>query len=599
MTVDPIVLALTQNRLDDISRRMGEVMLRTAHSPIFSQYHDFSNFIADAGGTLVSQADGVPIQSGNGGFAVRALLEAFGGDIHDGDVFLSNDPYAAGGNHLPDWVVFQPAFAEGRLVAFACNRGHQSDIGGGAPGTVNPEATEIFHEGIRLPPLRIVEKGRVREDLWRLLLINSRTPRLQDGDLRAMIGSTRIGAEAVAALASELGAGRALACFDGILDHADRRFRAALRALPDGRYEGLEITDNDCFESVDIAIRAAVTVAGDAVTVDFTGTDPQIRGFKNSSVANTHAAVYLAFTTFFDPDIPRNEGTYRAIEVVAPEGTVVNARPPAPMTMCTVSVGHEIVHAVWKALARADPSRASAGWAKNIHGGTAGGIGTDRPFVIYHWNAMAGAGAVRGRDGFNQIGHLISLGGLTLPNVEGFERAYPMRIRKVEFRADSAGPGTFRGGTGVDYEAEVDGASQHSFRGEGLATPSGYGTLGGGDGAKGEMTMYPEDGAPFAPPQYGNIEIGSFRIAASSPGGGGWGDPLEREPGRVLRDARDGVISRSAARDVYGVAIGADGRSVDAAATRRRRDALRAERAPAARRSPAPSPRPSPARGDP
>jgi len=573
--IDPVVLALTQNRLDDISRRMGQVMLRTAHSPIFSQYHDFSNFITDAVGTLVSQADGVPIQSGNGGFCVRALLAAFGDDIHDGDVFLSNDPYVAGGNHLPDWVVFQPAFAEGRLVGFACNRGHQSDIGGGAAGTVNPEATEIFHEGIRLPPLRIVEKGKICEDIWQLLLINSRTPRLQDGDLRAMVGSTRIGADSVADLARGLGVDRAFACFEGILDHADRRFRAALQTLPDGYYEGLEITDNDCFVSVDIAIRVAVTIAGDAVTVDFTGTDPQIKGFKNSSIANTHSAVYLAFMTFFDPDIPRNEGTYRAIEVIAPEGTIINARAPAPMTMCTVSVGHEIIHAVWKALAKADPARASAGWAKNIHGGTAGGIGTDKPFVIYHWNAMAGAGAVRGRDGFNQIGHLISLGGLTLPNVEGFEHVHPMIIRKVELRCDAAGPGTFRGGTGVHYEAEVTGASQHSFRGEGLATPSGYGTLGGGDGAKGEMMMYPEDSEPFKPPQYGAMEIGSFRITASSPAGGGWGDPLDREPKLVLRDVRDGLVSRTVAHDIYGVVINDDGRSLDVPATEHHRTGLR------------------------
>ena len=178
---------------------------------------------------------------------------------------------------------------------------------------------------------------------------------------------------------------------------------------------------------------------------------------------------------------------------------------------------------------------------------------------------------MKGRDGFNQIGHLISLGGLTLPNVEGFEQVYPMIIRKVELRCDAAGPGTFRGGTGVHYEAEVTGASQHSFRGEGLATPSGYGILRGGDGAKGEMMMYPDDGDAFAPPQYGSIEIGSFRITASSPAGGGWGDPLEREPDLVLRDVRDGLVSRAAAHDVYGVVINGDGRSLDAVATERTR----------------------------
>src|SRR5262245_23059182 len=195
MTLDPIALALVQNRLDHISRQMGWVMTRTARSPIFNQSHDFSCFLTDARGTLISQADGIPIHTGGGGFAVRALLQAWGDDIHPEDAFLLNDPYAAGGNHLPDWVIARPVFVEGTLAAFACNRAHQSDIGGGAAGTYNAEATEIYHEGIRLPALKLVERGKLRQDLWALLKLNSRTPELLDGDVRAMMGSTQIGAE--------------------------------------------------------------------------------------------------------------------------------------------------------------------------------------------------------------------------------------------------------------------------------------------------------------------------------------------------------------------------------------------------------------------
>ena len=183
--LDPVTLALTQNRLDHISRQMGWVMTRTARSPIFSQAHDFSCFLADAEGVLVSQADGIPIHTGGGGFAVRALLKAFGGDMRDGDVFLLNDPYPAGGNHLPDWVIARPVFVEGALSGFANIRAHQSDIGGGAAGSYNPEATEIFHEGIRLPPLLLIRDGHVRQDLWQLLMLNTRTPDLLDGALRA------------------------------------------------------------------------------------------------------------------------------------------------------------------------------------------------------------------------------------------------------------------------------------------------------------------------------------------------------------------------------------------------------------------------------
>src|SRR5690242_16018175 len=192
--IDPIRLAVIQKQVDHISQQMGWIMTRTARSPIFSQSHDFTCFVANAAGEVIAQADGIPIHSGGGGFAVRAVLRDFGDLIAEGDVYLLSDPYVAGGNHLPDWTMIRPVFVEGRLAAFTCNRAHQSDIGGGAAGTYNPAATEIFHEGIRLPVLRLVEQGTLRQDLFRLLLLNSRCPDLMEGDLGAMFGSTRIGA---------------------------------------------------------------------------------------------------------------------------------------------------------------------------------------------------------------------------------------------------------------------------------------------------------------------------------------------------------------------------------------------------------------------
>jgi N-methylhydantoinase A/oxoprolinase/acetone carboxylase beta subunit/N-methylhydantoinase B/oxoprolinase/acetone carboxylase alpha subunit len=572
--VDPITLALVQNRLDHVAQQMGRVMVRTARSPIFSQAHDFSCFLAAADGAVVSQADGIPIHTGGGGFAARAILAARGDAIAEGDVYLLNDPYAAGGNHLPDWVIARPVFAGGRLLAFACNRAHQSDIGGGAAGTYNPQATEIFHEGLRLPVMTLVEAGRVREDLWALLKLNCRTPDLLDGDLRAMLGSTRIGAERIAALAAELGPDRARAAFAGILDYAQTRFRAAVARLPDGVYRGEDRSDTDCFGEADIRTRVTLTVSGGELVVDFTGTDPQIAGFKNSSLANTHSAVYTALYAFFEADLPRNEGSFRSVRIVAPEGTHVNARAPAPMTMCTVFPAHDIIHAVWKALAQADPSRACAGWARNIFGVTSGTAeGAREPFVMYHNNLAAGGGAIPGRDGFEQIGHLCTLGGLSIPDLEVYERIYPVRFLRQEFRCDSGGAGAFRGGTGVDYAVEVRVPARYSFRGEGLRTPSGYGVAGGGYGAAGAMTLYPEDGGePIAAPQYGLMDLPALRYEAYSPGGGGLGDPRSRDPARVLRDVRDGKVSREAARVVYAVALTADGRAVDEEGTRALRD---------------------------
>ncbi len=574
---DPIVLALMQHRLDQISKHMGWVMTRTASSPIFSQSHDFSCFVTAPDGTLVANADGIPIHTGGGGFAARALLKAWEGRINPGDVFLLSDPYTAGGNHLPDWVLTQPVFVDAgdgqppRLAGLCCNRAHQSDIGGNLAGTYNPEATEIWQEGIRLPVMKLFDRGELRDDLWQLLLLNSRTADLLDGDLRAMLGSTQIGVERVTSLVNELGLDAYLDYLAGICDHADRRFREAVAELPDGRYEAVEHTDNDCFGPADVDIKVALTVTGDSLTIDFTGSSDQIRGFKNSSLANTYSAAYMALSSFFDPDLPRNEGTYRCVEIIAPEGSITNARPPAPMTMNTVFVAWEIVHAVWKALSLAAPDQACAGWGKTLHGHVAGTRPDGRTWVMYQWHAMGTPGATSNRDGFPQMGHLISLGGLDLPNLEFHEQQYPVRYRRWELRADASGPGAYRGGTGVIYEADILAPAIWSFRAEGLDTPTGYGVLGGGDGKVGEEWVTPadtaRDGDMFIPPKYGVRRIGPGKMLAWTPGGGGWGDPLTRDPQLVLRDVRDGVVSVDVALADYGVVLTADERSVDTDAT--------------------------------
>ena len=574
MKLNPVSLALVQDRLDHIARQMGWVMIRTSRSPIFNQSHDFSCFLTDAHGTLVSQADGIPIHTGGGGFAVRALLRDFEGRIQADDVFVLSDPYVAGGNHLPDWVIARPVFGRGQLIGFTCNRAHQSDIGGGAAGTYNPKATEIFHEGIRLPALRLVEQGRLGDDLWQLLLLNTRCPELLDGDLRAMLGSTRIGAEHVSALVEEIGIAETLAYFKGILDHGERRLREAIAALPDGVYSSEESYEHDCFEPADIRIRVALTVAGDQLTVDFTGTDPQIRGFTNSSLANTHSAVYAGVSSFFGPGIPRNEGTFRCIDIIAPEGTVVNARPPAPVGACTTFPASEIMHLCWWALGQADPARSCAGWGKNSHPNTASEDDDGATWVMYHWGGCPGAGAVRGRDGFNQMGPLTSLGGLALPNGETYEQVYGVRVLRQELRLDGGGVGEFRGGTGVDYEVEVERPSEYSFRGGGVGRPTGLGVAGGGDGAVGGLTVSDENGRDRTPPPYGLWRTGPSRLRMASPGGGGLGNPLDRDPVLVVRDVRDGVVSRRAARMRYGVVLARGGKAADPAATARQRERL-------------------------
>ncbi len=556
--LDAITLSMVQKRLDHIAKQIGAVMIRTSRSPIFSQSHDFSCFLTDASGQLVTQADGIPIHTGSGGFSVRAVLKAFGSKLQPGDVFISNDPYVAGGNHLPDWVIARPIFCLDELVAFACIRAHQSDIGGGAAGTYNSAATEIFHEGIRLPVLKLGDRAGLREDIWQLLMINSRTPHLLDGDLRAMLGGTQVGHDQVVKMAQEMGPAMLLEYLEGILGHADQCFRMAISDLRPGVYKGEDGFDDDCFEPVKTKIVVSIGIADDGVTVDFTGSDPQMRGFKNSSLANTHSAVFMALASFLDPALPRNEGTFRSVKIIAPAGTVVNARAPAPVGYCTSNPAHQIVQACWQALGKVDPGRSCAGWGKKLIPITAGKGADNRTFVLYHWGANSGGGAVAGRDGLDQIGPLETLGGLFLPNAEIYEQLYPVRVWKQEFRCDAGGPGKFRGGTGIHYVADVLSEGSYSLRAEGVLSGEENGTNGGHGGARGEIRLAPCNDEAFVPPTYGVAHYAPIRVDIRSPAGGGWGNPAERDPELVRCDCEDGLVSVEAARSEYLVAIKSD-----------------------------------------
>ncbi len=553
---DPVELALGQKQIDHVAHTMGWAMARTARSPIFSQSHDFSCFIGDANGNVVSQADGIPIHTGSGGFGLRHVLEDFAGDINPGDVFILNDPYEAGGNHLPDWTVVRPVFAWEHLVAFVANRAHQSDIGGGAAGTYNAAATEIFHEGVRLPVLKLVDKGRPRHDLLRLLRINSRTPDLASGDLAAMIGSTEVGMRRIAELADNVGPEQFSHLLSDLLDWGETVMRNALASMPNGSWRGEDFLWTDCFEPTDAMVRVTVANDGRNLVCDFSDTDPQIRGFKNSSFPNTCSATYLAIIAMLGAHIPRNEGAYRPIRVIAPEGSIVNPRYPAAVTLCTTYPAHQIIHAVWKALADALPDLACAGWGRASHCNTSGRDFAGQFYVAYQWLGMSGGGAVEGRDGFETMGHMATLGGLTLPDVETFEVSYPFRVRRNELRRDGGGPGQFRGGTGALVELDVLLSAEYSYRGEGNGVQTGFGVAGGLPGDDGTCSITFPDGRVYDPPPYGVEMLGPLRLTISSSGGGGYGDPRRRDPHRVREDVLDGLVSIEAARENYGVALG-------------------------------------------
>src|SRR5438128_1994226 len=368
--VDPITVSVIQHRLHAIVAEMGEAMLRTSYSQILNSSRDFSTAVCDPGGRLIAQAEHVPIHVGALPWAVASVRAFFGDTIRPGDVFLLNDPYH-GNNHLPDLTAFVPVFAgaserpaDGRLLFWSVNRSHQSDIGGATHGAYNPGATEIWQEGIRITPLRLYDAGEIREDVLQMIATNVRHPRDFRGDLAAMIGSARVGERRLHALLAEYGTEQTLAGVEAVLDSAERRTRACIASFKNGVFRGEAIIDDDGRGHRDLWIRAVVTKRGSDLTVDITDCHPQVTSFINSSYANMRASVAMAIAYLIDPDIPKNDGTFRPVTVIAREGTIAWAKAPAPVTLCTNCCVQVIGEAIIKALTCSCTEIAMLGWGR-------------------------------------------------------------------------------------------------------------------------------------------------------------------------------------------------------------------------------------------
>jgi N-methylhydantoinase B len=330
-TVDPVTVSVVQHRLRAIVEEMGEAMLRTSYSQILNSSRDFSTALSDPNGRLIAQAEHVPIHVGALPWAVKAVHEFFKGRIHPGDVYLLNDPYW-GGNHLPDLTAFVPVFDGDRLAFWSINRSHQSAIGGATPGGHTPGATEIWHEGIRVPPLRLYDRGKLLDDVNEMLVLNVRHPRDFRGDLAAMIGSARIGERRLQALLAEFGSATTHTAIEAVLDGAERQVRAVISQWPDGVYFGEAMIDDDGHRFKDIHIRAKVTKRGSDLEVNLADCHPEVDGFINSAYPNTRSAVVVALSYLIDPATPKNDGAFRPVSVITREGTIVHPLPGKPVS---------------------------------------------------------------------------------------------------------------------------------------------------------------------------------------------------------------------------------------------------------------------------
>jgi len=528
---DPITLAVLQNRLAAITAEMGEAMLRTSYSQILNSSRDFSIALVDTSARLIAQADHIPVHVGALPWAVRALLEVFPAP-REGAVYLLNDPYH-GGSHLPDLTIFIPIFARSRPILFSVVRAHQSDIGGATHGAYNAAATEIWQEGLRIPPIRLTDgAGRIREDLVAMLAANVRHARDFRGDLAAMIGAARVGAARIEATLAEFGAATVLDSIPAILDGAERHARQIVTGWRDGIYAGEAVLDDDGHGQSDIRIRARVTKRGSKVAVDLSDSDPQSTGFVNSSHANMQSAVAMAFAFLLDPELPRNDGTFRPLSVTAKPGTIVWAEPPAPVTLCTSHCANEIIEAVITALAPACPDRAMAGWGRRFRIALEGmDPRTRRRFIWHLFQARPGGGASAAGDGWPAAGEWHSAGGLKFGSIEVTEVRFPLFFERHEFRPGSGGAGRFSGGDGCTLRLVVEtaGPSLANTAGDG-ARHGARGMLGGADGKPHDyrLEVPGRPPRPIATKETGIVIPPGSRLLIDSGGGGGWGHPGER-----------------------------------------------------------------------
>jgi N-methylhydantoinase B len=581
MTVDPITLEVLRESFVSIVREMRVTIIRTAYSSILYEGEDFSCVLMDGDAQIVAMSKGAdhPLHIVPISWSMKAVREKFGDDIHPGDMFLHNDPYT-GGTHLNDVALISPLFAGGTLFIFPVVRAHWGDVGGMSPGSLSGGATEIFQEGVRIPPIRIVERGRPNEAALDLIFANMRGPRERRGDYQAMLGTCRKAAERVKAVAARYGAATVRAAVAELMDRAEGRMRRAIAALPDGEYVYEAHLEAGRERLEPLTVRARVAIAGDAITVDLTGSSPQTAGPTNVGPAMAPTGAFTIVKSYLDPGTDVNSGAFRPLTVISPRGTIVNADPPAPCGGM-VEVKYCVETAVQGALAQALDGRV----AGDLKGGGnhcyVGGPdpGTGETFIFYEYPA-GGTGGFEGGDGSNTVRAWTESDMTTLQPIEAIEQLYPVRVEATALREDSGGPGRWRGGLGLTRAVRILAPrTRLSVLAERAVLPP-FGVCGGGAGATNRFWIR-RDGRAIQPsPLPGKVsafpvEEGDVLLMESS-GGGGFGDALERDPALVLADLAEGYVTPVAAETIYGVVL-TDG-ALDVTATAALRARLGASR---------------------
>ncbi len=584
--LDPITFEVVRSALEAIAAEIKTTVMRTAYSPIIAVGGDLSAGIADADGRLVAQGQDIPVQLGAMPRSLRLTLEDYGPDqLEEGDVVISNDPYIAGSNHLNDVCMVMPIFLAGQRFGFSVARAHWMDIGGPAPGGFSVAVWDIYNEGLRIPAVRAYRNWQPEEGLLKLIFTNVRGAEERLWDLRAQFAGCRAGERGVRRLCDKYGAETVAACMRQAMDYSERRLRQEIARIPDGTYAFHDYIEGDGWEDRPLKLQVTARVQGDEIEVDYTGTDPQTRGGVNAPRSITDGITLYAIKAITDHTIPSNAGLERPVRVVVPEGTLLNpTHPAACSTGGTAETSQRLADLLMGCFAQAVPQRVIAGsfasssvvivsgrdplpWRREL-------LRRDR--VVVMDNAPGGMGARPSKDGINGI--KVHIGNAMETPVEFVEFTAPVRVLRWEIEQDTGGAGAFRGGCAAsrEYEITADDTMVTVLAERGKVPP--FGLLGGRAGAVGRFAINPGTPAEQRLPSKNAPRVlrKGERLLYQPAGAGGYGDPLERDPERVLNDVLDGYVSAGAARDTYGVVLDSGGMLVDPAATAALRQRLRA-----------------------
>ncbi|MFH1007650.1 MAG: hydantoinase B/oxoprolinase family protein [Candidatus Latescibacterota bacterium] len=557
--IDPITLEIMRNGFQSIADEMTAALVRTAYSTNIKDRRDCSCALLTHEGQVVAQTElGTPFHLGVMPAAVEVMLQKYPLEtLHPGDVIISNVPYPKGPGHLSDVTLMSPVYLRDEIIALVANQAHHVDMGGYAPGSMAFGVTEIYQEGLQIPPIKLMKSGRMDEEILSLIMQNIRTGKVTQGDMMAQIAANNVGAKRLRALSEKYGRSQVLVYMQELLDYAERSMRAGIKKIPQGTYSFEDYVEGDGITEDLIKIKATIEVKAESISVDFAGTDAQVKGPMNARISAAQSCVYFVLKAIIDPDLPTNSGAYRAIEVKAEEGSLVQARFPAAVCNANILTDQRLVDVLLGALIEVIPDRVMAACSGEMNLINLGGM-DPRTGVYYNYVETygGGQGAMHNQDGMDGV-HTHMTNTRNAP-VEVIESSYPFRIERYGLVPDSEGAGEYRGGMGMTREI-VTLADETTFSLSADRREIGpWGVFGGEAGGTSDCVIVSKEGVERRLPSKVTTGLkAGDKIVITTPGGGGWGDPEKRDRAALDRDVQAGLISRDRAEQHYGLTASA------------------------------------------